>query len=450
MRDDDDTLGQLRAALLAAPAEVSTSAVGRLWRTGRTALGLARARDKADDEIDPAAMAAAVARLGQLRGLAMKAGQMLAYVDTAMPASIRTMLAALQTSAPTMAWPEVEAIVRAALGDVAEIVLRGLEHTPVAAASIAQVHHGVFVDGSELAVKIRQRGIAEALAADFRSADIGRMFATMAGMGAVTGFIDEARTAFLEECDFGLEARRQQRFADIFADDPDLVVPAVEHGLCGDGVLTTRWVPGRSLDRFLADDPSPAERARVARALWRFWMRTLYRDGLFHGDPHPGNFAFVPDGRIVVYDYGCVRSFAPDVRLAFADLANATAGDDLDGMAAGIEALGGIAPRSAAQRDHLRRLLRGFFGPLLRPGDHAIAGDEGVGARSMLADKRLLASLRLPGRMLFLFRLRFGLYAVLARIGGAVDFGALERAWAHGDDVPARYDASASAPASNA
>ena len=132
----------------------------------------------------------------------------------------------------------------------------------------------------------------------------------------------------------------------------------------------------------------------------------------------------------MVYDYGCVRSFEPTLRRGFAALAAATRADDLPAMLAAIEALGGRAPRKPEARDHLRRLLRGFFGPLLAPGARAIAPDEGRAAGELLRDKRALIGLDLPGRMLFLFRLRFGLYAVLARLGARADWSALEAAWA--------------------
>src|SRR5262249_55238535 len=147
-------------------------------------------------------------------------------------------------------------------------------------------------------------------------------------------------------------------------------------------------------------------------------------------DPHPGNFAFRDDGRVVVYDFGCVRELAPALRRGFAALAAATRADDLEAMSAALQTLGGRAPTHPKGRDRLRRLLRGFFGPLLQPGARRIALDEGFDARQMMGDKRAIARLELPGRMLFLFRLRFGLYAVLARLGAEVDWAALERGWA--------------------
>lgn len=427
-----DSLRAARDRLLEGHDAVPTSALRRLWRTGRSAVGIGSAvlRSQRGEALDLAQVESLVMGLGGLKGTAMKVGQMLGYIDPTLPPELRRMLSLLQTAAPSATFTAIEATIRRALGPRAEALLAGLEHEPLAAASIGQVHRGRLPDGTAVVVKIRHEGIVDALEADFRTASLGKVFGTLAGAGTITDVIDEAKTAFLEECDYGLEASRQRRFATLFADDPDVIIPPVETDWCGEGVLVTRRVEGRSLAAFLADDPSQAARDRAGAALFRFWMRTLYRDGLFHADPHPGNFAFCDDGRIVIYDFGCVRSFDTPLRRGFAELAAATRVDDIDAMARAVERLGGRAPRDADGRTHMRRLLHGFFGPLRHRGARRIADDEGLDAREVMRDKLAIAKMQLPGRLLFLFRLRFGLYAVLAQLGASVDWAALEEDWA--------------------
>lgn len=429
---DPGAAGRLREQMMTSEAAVPTSTLGRMWRTGRGAIGLTGAllRGRKGQEIDMEAIAGVVRGLGGLKGMGMKVGQMIGYVDQSVPEELREMLSLLQTSAPATAFAAVEATLREALGERAELLLAGLERAPVAVASIGQVHRGTLPDGTEVAVKVRHPGVKEALVADFRAAGIGKLFGALAGGATIPDTIDEARAAFIEECDFRREAERQRIFGRLFADDPVLRVPAVLDAWSSERVLVTRWTPGRSLDRFLADKPRQAERDAVGEALFRFWMRTLYREGLFHGDPHPGNFAICADGLVVVYDFGCVRSFDAPVRRGFARLAAATRDDDLDAMVAAIAELGGQAPKDAAGRAHLRELLRSFFGLLLKGGRRRVAADEGHAARDLMRDKRAILGLRLPGRMLFLFRLRFGLHAVLARLQAEVDWCALEGQWA--------------------
>ena len=429
-------IGGLRERLLATEGALPTGALGRLWRGGRSAAGVGAAllKGRRGEALDEAALAALTLRLGELKGLAMKAGQMVGYFDTSVPPELRAALSLLQTAAPTTPFVEVERVVREALGPRAEELLASMERAPVAVASIGQVHRARLADGTCVAVKVRHPGIEQAMVADFRGASWGGSMAALMGAGAVRGMIDEARTAMLEECDFSLEAERQERFGAIYRDDPAIAIAPVERALCAPAVLVSRWLPGRSLDEHLGAGAAQAERDRVGEALFRFWMQSLYEHGLLHGDPHPGNFAIAADGRVVVYDFGCVRELPPGLRRGIASLADAVCRDDLDGMVAGIVAMGGRAPQGTERREQLRRLLRSFFGPLVplrgRPARRRIDPDEGVDARSMLADKRFLIALELPSRLLFVFRLRFGLYAVLARIGAEVDWSALERRWA--------------------
>lgn len=416
---------------MAAESTVPTSTLGRLWRGGKSALGVTTALSRArKGDLDPEVIAALVGELGELKGIAMKAGQMLGYIDASVPPELRSALALLQTAAPRSSAAEVAATIRDALGERGEALLAGMEVEPFAVASIGQVHRGRLPDGTEVAIKVRHPGIDAAIRADFRAASVGSVFGALIGGAAVTGMIDEARQAFEEECDFVLEAARQRRFQAIFADDPEIVIPEVLGEWSGPGVLVTRWTPGRSLDELLAEDPPQAERDRIGAALFRVWMRALYRDGLFHGDPHPGNFAIAGDGRVIVYDFGCVREVDRELRRGFAALAAAARVDDVAAMAAAIASVGGRAPTRPRDLADLRRLVRGFFGPLVTPGARTIAADEGFEARGVLHDKRFLIGLRLPARLLFLFRLRFGLYAVLARLGASVDWAALEGAWA--------------------
>jgi predicted unusual protein kinase regulating ubiquinone biosynthesis (AarF/ABC1/UbiB family) len=428
-----DVRSQLKQQLLAADPRLSTSSLGRLWRGGRTALGLGSQlwRSQRGDALDVEAIAQAVRSLGELRGVAMKLGQMLSYVDHSVPAELRSLLSLLQTHAPTTPFPQVAATLRTSLGEErAAALLAGLAEVPLAVASIGQVHRCRLPDGRDVVVKVLHPGIADAIAADFRSAALGQVVAAIVGTASVPEMIAEARGAFLEECDLGREAEQQARFFALFAADPTIVIPGVEPGYSAAGVLVSQYLPGLGLDDFLARGPSQAERDRAGQALFRFWLRTLYSEGLFHADPHPGNFAFRQDGRIVLYDFGCVRRFDPRLRQGFARLAEATRRDDPAAMAEALAAIGSRPPQSADSRARVRRLLRGFFAPLLSAGRRAIALDEGAEGREVLKDKRAILDLGLPARTLFLFRLRFGLYAVLARLGAQADWSSIEQRWA--------------------
>ncbi len=409
---------------------VPTSRLRRLWKSGRTAAGLGAAM-LSKDSVDLSAVGKLVNQLGELRGLAMKGGQILSYVDPSLPPELRGLLSVLQTSAPASDPATIEATIRAELGPRADGLLARMERKPIAVASIGQVHRGVLPDGTEVAIKVRHPGIDAALQGDFATAAAGSSFARLIVPGAnVKSFIDEARTAILEECDFALEARRQSTFERIFAGDATLSIPHVEAGWSTPSVLVTGWLPGRSFAELLAAGPSQAERDRLGVALFRFYVGTLYGHGLFHADPHPGNYGFRSDGRLVIYDFGCVRTYEPQIVQALAAMIAAVRADDSVAMRAALEAFGGKPPADAKTVGYVRTLLRGFFAPLLKTGPHLIEPGAGVEARQLLKDKRVLMGLRLPGRLLFLFRLRFGLYAILSQLEARADWAALESSWA--------------------
>ena len=393
--------------------------------------GRFRGRGQGLEAADLDSVARLVERLGQLKGVAMKAGQILGYVDPSLSPELRGLLSVLQTASPPSPFPEVESTIREAFGERGEELLARLERAPIAVASIGQVHRATLRDGQEVAVKVRHAGIEAALASDFRAASLGSSIATSVfGVmgGSVRSFVEEARSAITEECDYLQEAARQAEFVRLFEADPEIVIPPVVFEWCGAGVLTTGWRPGQGLDAWLATNPSSATRNRIGDALFRFYVGTLYRHGLFHADPHPGNYGFLEDGRIVIYDFGCVRQFDAITVQAFAALVSAVRADNPVAMADALSALG-ANPRPTLN-SHLRKLLRGFFAPLLVPGLQRIRADDGLDALQVMQDKRAIMQLALPGKLLFLFRLRFGLYAVLSRIEAEADWASLESSWA--------------------
>jgi len=413
--------------LSARPAAVPTGRVQRLWRMGSSAARVGAGLLRADGR----QQAEAIARsLAELKGLAMKAGQMLSYVDAAVPPELQEVLKALQRAAQPSPWPQVEAQLRASLGARADVLLPSLERTPVAVASIGQVHRASLPDGTAVAVKVRHPGIERALEGDFRTAASGTALAAFLLPVGVTvdGFVHEARSMLLAECDYQREAAHQARFAALLAGDGALRIPRVLAEYCGPAVLTSEWSSGLRFEAF-RESAGQAERDRAGEALFRFHVGSLYQHGLFHADPHPGNYAFAADGGVVVYDFGCVRAFPRATVVALARCADAVRADDLPRAFAALSAVGATPPQSQAERDAMRALLRGFFCTLLTPGRRRFDVGAFAGARNLFEDKRRLMNLRLPPEMLFLFRLRFGLFSVLQQLGAEADWAQLERDW---------------------
>jgi predicted unusual protein kinase regulating ubiquinone biosynthesis (AarF/ABC1/UbiB family) len=384
-----------------------------------------RGRDFNLGSLSPEALARLVESFGELKGIAMKVGQILSYVDGSLDPEARQLLAVLQRYSQPTPFAQIERTIQEDLGIRSHALLARLEREPVAVASIGQVHRASLEDGTAVAVKVRHPGIDTAIRADFKAAAIGKVMARAFAPGVdIAEIIGEAQARFLEECDYALEARRQARFVELFAGHESIAIPAVHLDWSGPRVLTTSWREGATLEAFLQFQPPSEARERAARSLYEFYVGTLYRHGLFNADPHPGNLLFSPDGNVTILDHGCVREFDRETVAGLVRLSRAVRADDERRIQAALDAIG--MPRPAADFDVTRGLLRGFFAPLLTPGRHAIPADRAVAMGQTVKLKRKLMKMRLPGKLMFLFRIRFGLYAVLSRIGAELDWAALE------------------------
>jgi len=130
-----------------------------------------------------------------------------------------------------------------------------------------------------------------------------------------------------------------------------------------------------------------------------------------------------------LFDYGCVRVFEPELVGAFVALAEAVRAGDEDRTRSALRKLGAEPSPDPKVFSRIRALLEGFFAPLLIAGPHRIDSSVALDMRQLASDKLAVARIRLPGKLLFLMRLRFGLYSVLARLGAVCDWGALEADW---------------------
>jgi predicted unusual protein kinase regulating ubiquinone biosynthesis (AarF/ABC1/UbiB family) len=412
---------------------IPASTFGRLQKTASAAarLGVEAFTKRLRGEefnlgtLSPEAIARLVESLGELKGVAMKVGQILSYVDGSLTPDARRLLGVLQVMSQPAAFSHIQSTISEDLGEKGRALLGRLDRIAVASASIGQVHRARLEDGTEVAVKVRHPGIEEAIRADFKTAAVATLFAGMVAPGvAIDEFMAEAESRFLEECDYSLEAQRQRRFGEIYAGHAAITIPALHPQLSSRRVLTTTWQEGATFDAFLDTAGYAAERARAARALYEFYVGTLYRHCLFNADPHPGNLIFAADGHVTILDHGCVREFASEVVQSLVRLSRAVRADDADKIQ---DALIGIGMRNPMlDFDVTRTMLRGFYAPLLRSGRHSVTPDQAVSMADVVRLKKSLLRMRLPGNLMFLFRIRIGLYAVLARMRAKLDWVALE------------------------
>ncbi|MFF9028028.1 ABC1 kinase family protein [Streptomyces iakyrus] len=253
--------------------------------------------------------------LGELKGGAMKFGQALSVFESALPEEVagpyRAALTKLQEAAPPMPTRTVHAVLEERLGKGWQELFLEFEDKPAAAASIGQVHRGVWHDGREVAVKVQYPGAGEALLSDLNQLSrFSRLLGPLIPGMDIKPLIAELKDRVSEELDYGLEAQAQQAHAEEFTDDPDVVVPQVVHQ--SDQVLVTEWMDGIPLSEIISDG-TQEQRDRAGQLLARFLFSGPARTCLLHADPHPGNFRLLPGGpegaddwRLGVLDFGTV------------------------------------------------------------------------------------------------------------------------------------------------
>ncbi len=252
-----------------------------------------------------------VAVLGTMKGAAMKLGQVMSFLDMGLVPEehreeFQRELAKLRDAAPTVSFKQMKRVIEDDLEEPISEVFASFEEEPIAAASIGQVYRATLLDGREVAVKVQYPGVASAVRADMQNLDmIMRLLKRMTPGMDVKAITEEIRERIVEELDYELEAQNQRSLARIFAGHPFIVVPEVIGSLSRERVLVSEFVSGVGFEELKLR--SQAERDRIGEIVFRFFLGCLYRHRQFSGDPHPGNFMLLDDGRVAFLDFGLFK-----------------------------------------------------------------------------------------------------------------------------------------------
>ena len=267
-------------------------------------------RRQLDREFELRTAAQVTEALGNMKGVAMKLGQMLAYLDDGLPETIRDGLMQLQQDAPPMSADLAAGVIERELGAAPDVVFAEWDPVPIAAASIGQVHRAITPEGTAVAVKVQYPGVDEAMRADLANA--GPLFSGLSMLfpGLDPGpVVTEIKARFAEELDYRHEAENQRQFVEYYCGHPFISIPRVIDRYCTARVFTSELATGARFSEM--EDWSQDERNLAAETIYRFVFGSLYRMHLFNGDPHPGNYLFAPGGRVTFLDFGLVKRFRP-------------------------------------------------------------------------------------------------------------------------------------------
>jgi predicted unusual protein kinase regulating ubiquinone biosynthesis (AarF/ABC1/UbiB family) len=424
-------------AYLGSVPKLPTSRLARTARFGSMVAGAAIKRD------DPVAVADQIVKqLGQMKGAAMKIGQVLSTVDFDLVPegereAFKERLAALRDQAPTVPFAQMEKVLRGDLGGPVGATFAEFDETPIAAASIGQVYRARTREGADVAVKVQYPGVAEAVETDLRNMNMLFPLVKRLAPGLdVKALGGELRERIAEELDYELEAQHQRTVGRVFRGHPHVVVPAVDTALSTRRVLVTGYVEGEGFAAVKA--AGEESRDRFAEVVYRFFWGLLTNERLVAGDPHPGNYLLCPDGRVCFLDFGLMRRIAPEYLDEERALARAVIAGDAPATHASLSKLGYLPDPGAFEPDQVLDQIAEagawFFVPGFRrldPEFVRVHMERTGSPRSPHFEQ--MRRQTLPPQALLLRRMEGLLFSVLGELRAGADWGLLAREYIAGD-----------------
>ncbi|MFG2249034.1 ABC1 kinase family protein [Spirillospora sp. NPDC048823] len=250
----------------------------------------------------------------------VKLGQVMSTRRDVLPPEFVSELGRLQDRAAPVPWPEIERVIQEELGAPPEDVFAAFDRTPLAAASVAQVHTATLRSGEDVVVKIQRPGIRSVVERDLDIvARLARTLQGRAGWAKAFGVVDLAdgfAAALREELDFRVEARNMASVAaTATARGSDVVIPHPYDDLCTGRILVMQRLDGVALGKAGPRiDRQGMDRTKLAHTLLDTVLRQIVLDGVFHADPHPGNIMLLDDGRLGLIDFGSVGRLDTELR----------------------------------------------------------------------------------------------------------------------------------------
>ncbi|MET7421847.1 AarF/ABC1/UbiB kinase family protein [Dactylosporangium sp. NPDC005555] len=435
--------------------EIPRGAVARTARlaslplglAGRAALGLGKrvtgmAADVVSADVQRRTAEHLFSVLGQLKGGAMKMGQALSVFEAALPEDLagpyRAALTKLQEAAPPLPAASVHKVLRESLGDDWRELFKEFDDRPAAAASIGQVHRGVWADGRDVAVKVQYPGAGEALRSDLNQlARFAGLFKAIQPGLDVKPLVQEIRDRVTEELDYELEATSQRAFVKAFEGDPDICVPQVLTS--SPRVLVTEWIDGVPLATIIASG-TVEERDAAGTRMALLHFSAPARAELLHADPHPGNFRMLPDGRLGVLDFGAVARLPGGHPEVIGRLTRLALAGDADAVLSGLQDEGFVKRDAkidaAAVLSYIRPMLDPVAEPKFRFSRAWLRAEAGRLANPKSPAYAMSRQLNLPPSYMLTHRVTLGSIGVLCQLEAEAPYREIIERWLPGFAEP--------------
>jgi predicted unusual protein kinase regulating ubiquinone biosynthesis (AarF/ABC1/UbiB family) len=413
--------------------DVATRGVGLLRSAEAREKALHRRRIGASDRV--------AETLGEMKGAAMKAGQVASFLDLGIAEGeereeIQGRLARLCDSAPALPFEQIRGVVEDGLQRRVDDVFAEISEQPVAAASLGQVYRARLHDGRDVAVKVRYPRIAAAVAADLQNIGLlVRLFKRIAPGVDGRALAHELRQRISEELDYELEAQNQRALARLYRGHPFIVVPEVITSLSCESVLVTEFLDGVHFDEIRR---RPQEtRDHVGEIAFRFYFGCLYRHCAFSADPHPGNLLLLGDGRVGFVDFGFFKRMSHDDVAGELTVLRAAAEGDAQQLLDAFLRFGFIPDAAGYEAEGLLEQFRALTAWYVVDGERQVTPDLGhtvVTAMRHVHDRERVREV-LPAEHLLARRLELMVLALLGQLEARANWHRIAREWIY-DDPP--------------
>ena len=369
-------------------------------------------------------------QLSHLRGAAMKLGQMVSMdAGDMLPPELSAILARLRSNAHHMPPEQLNRVLIAAWGQDWRRRFAHFQATPVAAASIGQVHRATLRDGRVLAIKVQYPGVKDSIDSDVDNvATLLRVSGVLPKELEIATLLTEAKRQLHEEADYVREGAMLTRYRALVGDTPGLIVPALEPALTTPSILAMDFIEGSAIETL---ETAPQEvRDRAMQALIALVLRELLEWGVMQTDPNFANYRWQAEtGRLVLLDFGAARAVPEAIADGYRRLLQAGLAGDRDGVRDAAQAVGFLGAAVVDRhRATIDAMIDVILGVLNRPGpfDFGDRGFVGTLREEGMAIARDRANWHIPpADTLFVQRKISGTALLAARMKARVDIRAM-------------------------
>jgi predicted unusual protein kinase regulating ubiquinone biosynthesis (AarF/ABC1/UbiB family) len=363
--------------------------------------------------------------LGELKGAVMKVGQMASVAADVLPKEVQDALTSLQREAPPMPYDVIADQIESEFSAAPETLFRSFERVPFASASIGQVHRAVTDDGREVVVKVQYPGVDGAVDSDLAHLKLALRASGLVRVPkkSLDAVFTELKARLHEELDYTNEADNVRFFFEHYKGREGVVVPEVVGERSSGRVLTLTYEPGDHLDE--ARSYPRDVRDQIADNLFDIVAEQAFDLQVIHADPNPANFAFRPDGSIVLYDFGCVKTLDPKIVEAYLFLVKAGLEERYEDVEQGMIGVGARNLDGTPVPPKYYKVWRDvfakpFLGTTFDFGEAQLQREAMKHVPAFMA--KYMTSFQPPPELVFLDRVVVGHYGTLRRLGASANF----------------------------